>query len=126
MSTKKISELTKVDSVQNTDLLIVETSDGTRAINKSDLVAVKVVSISLPTNNWSGEGTFTQSVIISEATANSKVDLQPDSVAIEQLINDGTSALYINNDNGAFTAYAIGEKPTVDLTLQATIVEVAL
>ena len=126
MPTKKISELTKVNSVQNTDLLIVETSEGTRAVDKSVLVAVKVTTILLPTNNWSGENTFTQSIAISGTTANSKIDLQPDNIVIEQLINDGTSALYINNDNGTLTAYAVGAKPTVDLTLQATIVEVAL
>ena len=38
MATKKISELTKVTSVQNTDLLLVETSAGTRSITKSNII----------------------------------------------------------------------------------------
>lgn len=39
MATKKISELTKVTSVQDTDLLVVETSEGTRSVKKSDFIS---------------------------------------------------------------------------------------
>lgn len=52
MATKKITELTNVTSVQDTDLMIVETSEGTRSIKKSDLVSdviTKVNGISIPT-----------------------------------------------------------------------------
>ena len=38
MATKKISELTNVTSVKNTDLLLVETSEGTRSINKENII----------------------------------------------------------------------------------------
>lgn len=38
MATKKISELTNVTSVANTDLLLVETSEGTRSINKGNII----------------------------------------------------------------------------------------
>ena len=73
---------------------------------------------------WQGTGPYTQAVSIAAGTANSKVDLQPEAVALSQLLADGVTALYIGNDNGAFTAYAIGAAPTVPLTLQATITEV--
>ena len=38
MATKKINELTNVTSVQDSDLLIVETSEGTRSINKGNII----------------------------------------------------------------------------------------
>lgn len=161
MATKKISELTNVTSVQDIDLLIVETSDGTRSVKKSDFVSdiveaiptklseltddathrlvadtekstwnakqnkIKTDSITLSTSSWSGSGnTYTQTVTISGGTSNSKIDLQPDSTVINQLISDKVSALYIENDNGVFTACAINAKPTVDLNIQITATEV--
>ena len=166
MSTKKIAELTNVSSVRDTDLLIVETSDGTRSIKKSDLVSdivdqinditvptslsqlaedsthrlvtdtekstwnakqaqIKTGSITLSTGSWSGSGTtYTHTVTISGGTASSKIDLQPNSTALNQLINDGVSALYIENNSGTFKAYAIGAKPTANLTIQFTRAEV--
>ena len=89
---------------------------------KADIT--KKASVVLSTN-WTGSASpYTQSVTISGTTTNSKVDLQPDASVIAQMVNDGTVALYIANDNGTLTAYAVGEKPTVALTIQATIMEV--
>ena len=89
---------------------------------KADIT--KKASVVLSTN-WTGSASpYTQSVTISGTTANSKVDLQPDASVIAQMVNDGTVALYIANDNSTLTAYAVGEKPTVALTIQATIMEV--
>ena len=88
-------------------------------------LSTKKASITLSTN-WNGDvSPYTQSVTISGITANSKVDLQPDATSISQMAEDGTVALYIANDNGTLTAYAVGEKPTVALTIQATITEVS-
>ena len=91
--------------------------------NKADTTKKTTVTLS---TNWTGDvSPYTQTVIISGTTVNSKVDLQPDATAIAQMLDDGTVALYIANDNGVLTAYAIGEKPTVELTIQATITEVS-
>lgn len=85
---------------------------------------VKQVSVTL-SNEWVGAASpYTQTVTISGTTVNSKVDLQPDATTIQQMADDGTVALYIANDNGTLTAYAVCEKPTVELTVQATIMEV--
>ena len=138
MATKKITELTKVTSVQDSDLLIVETSEGTRSINKGSIITsteksnwnakqTKIVtgSITLSTGSWSGSGTtYTHTVAISGGTANSKIDLQPNSTVISQLLTDGVSAIYIENNSGTFKAYAIGAKPTANLTIQFTRTEV--
>lgn len=50
--------------------------------------------------------------------------MQADNAVITQLLNDGTSALYVANNNGTFTAYAVGEKPTANLTVQCTVYNV--
>ena len=78
---------------------------------------------------WSGSGTgpFTQTVTVSGAsvTANSKVDLQPDATAFAQLMSDHVKAIFISNNNGTLTAYAVGRKPTAAITFQCTVMEVA-
>jgi len=47
------------------------------------------------------------------------VDLQ---IAMDQIA--GVTAFTAENDGGAVTVYAIGDRPGEDLTLQATITEV--
>lgn len=83
-------------------------------------------SISLSTT-WSGSGPYTQTVTVSgyTITANSKVDLQPDASQIAQLIEDGVQALYIANNNGTLTAYAVGAETSTAMTIQCTVTEVA-
>lgn len=75
---------------------------------------------------WSGSGPFMQTVTVTGATVttDSKVDLQPDNASLTQLMADGVSALWIVNNNGALTAYALGAAPTAAMTLQCTITEV--
>lgn len=90
---------------------------------KADTTKKTTVTLS---TNWTGNASpYTQTVTISGTTVNSKVDLQPDATAIAKMAEDGTMALYIANDNGVLTANAVGEKPTVALTIQATITEVS-
>ena len=106
-SGKKLSDFAKVTDLQK----------------KADTTKKTTVTLS---TNWTGNASpYTQTVTISGTTANSKVDLQPDATAIAQMADDGTVALYIANDNGTLSAYAVGEKPTVELTIQATITEVS-
>ena len=86
---------------------------------------LRLVSVTLSTN-WTGDASpYTQTVTISGTTANSKVDLQPDATVIQQMTDDGTVALYITNVDGTLTANAVGEKPTAELTIQATVTEVS-
>ena len=83
-----------------------------------------VDTVSLGTS-WTGTGPYTQVVTVAEADADSKVDLQPDATIIQKLIDAGTTALYIVNDNGVFSAVAIGSAPTESLTVQCTITKTA-
>lgn len=85
----------------------------------------KVSTITL-SSAWEGSGPYTQTVSSLTVDSKSKVDLQPDSSVIAQLVSDKVVGLYIANDGGNLTAYAVGSAPTVELTVQVTISEVIL
>lgn len=90
-------------------------------------VTPKVASVTLSTS-WTGSASpYTQSVSITGATitAHTKVDVQPDATAIAQMVNDTCYAVYIENNNGSLTAYAVGSAPTASLALQVTYYETA-
>ena len=103
----------------------IENVDGLNTALQKKADTTKKATVTLSTD-WTGtESPYTQAVTISGTTVNSKVDLQPDATTIAQMEDDGTVALYISNNNGTLTANAVGEKPTVELTIQATITEVS-
>lgn len=81
-------------------------------------------TVTLTAAGWTGSGPYTQAVTIAGATETSRVDMQPDETVLTQMLNDGVSALFIKNNNGALTAVAMGAAPTANLTVQATITEV--
>jgi len=83
----------------------------------------KFASIMLSAAAWTGDETYTQVVSIDGVTPQSKVDLQPNAATLTAMIEDGVSALYVANDNGVLTAYALGAAPTVDMAIQATVTE---
>ena len=92
-------------------------------------VLTQVDSITIYETDWVGSS----GVYIAEnisingntvITSYSKVDIQPDSTVITQLISDGVKAMYIENDSGTLNVYSIGAYPSVDLTLQVTVQEV--
>lgn len=94
--------------------------------DKADKSKIKYITLS---STWTGSASpYSQTVTISgyTVTANTKVDLQPAAAVIQQLIDDGVLGLYIINNNGTLTAYAIGAKPTASLTIQATLSEVTV
>lgn len=89
---------------------------------KQNKITAATVTISA---TWAGAGPYTQTVSVTGATSNSKIDLQPTAAQIQQLIDDGVSALYIENNAGTLTAYAVGAPTSVSLTIQCTLTEVS-
>ena len=86
--------------------------------------AVKLTEISLPAANWKGAvSPYSQVVAVEGVSVNSMVDLQP-SVEQLEIFHDKDIAFSTENDGGVVTVYAIGDKPTNDYTIQATILEV--
>ena len=85
----------------------------------------KTITINLPASAWVNDGTnrYSQVVSIADITANSKVDLQP---TTEQLMifYEKDITFVTENENGVVTVYCIGQKPTMDYDMQATITEV--
>ena len=73
---------------------------------------------------WSGTGPYTQVVTVSGATANSEVSFRPNATQLQQLIDDGVQALYVENDNGTCTAVAVGAVPSVAMRLVSEVTEV--
>lgn len=83
------------------------------------------LTLTLTAAGWTGNASpYTQGVTITGGTATSQADIQADATAIQQMLDDGTNAIYIANNNGTFTAYAVGEKPTADMIVQVTVYEV--
>lgn len=85
--------------------------------------AVKLAEITLLAKDWQGSNPWYQVVNIDGVTAKSLVDLQP---SVEQLLifHQKDLAFTTENDNGVVTVFAVGDKPTNDYTIQATIMEV--
>lgn len=83
-------------------------------------------SVTLLASEWVGEdGLYSQEVSIPEATPNSKVDLLP-SVTQLAIFHQKDLAFVTENEGGVVTVYAIGDKPTADYVIQATITEVVV
>ena len=75
--------------------------------------------------SWTGSGPYAQSLSIAGATANSKIDLQPDAALLARMAADGVTALWVQNDGGALTVCALGAPLSASATVQYTRTEVA-
>lgn len=71
--------------------------------------------------------TYYQVATVNNATItpNSKVDLQPNADQLCKLYDWGV-ALTTENNGGIITVYAVGDKPSESLPIQATVTEVVL
>ena len=88
-------------------------------------VQPKIGTISISTS-WTGSGPYTQIVTVTGATitSNSKVDIQLTAAQITQLISDNVISVFVENNNGTLTFYAIGAAPTTAMSIQCTVMEV--
>lgn len=93
---------------------------GTWSITETGGIFDLTQTLVLPTSSWSGNDPYTQGVVLSAETANTKVDIQPSEEVYDQLVADNVGYLAIKNVNGTLTAVAKGGKPSVDLTVQVT------
>lgn len=86
---------------------------------------VKTVMISLPATAWvtDSENQYSQIVDIAGATQFSKVDLQPTPEQLAIFYKKDVTFV-TENDGGVVTVYCIGQRPTLDYEMQATITEV--
>ena len=100
------------------------TSSGSSGSGSADVP--KLTKVLMTVNAWTGSNNlYSQSVSINGAGANSKLDLQPTPEQIVSL-QDAEISLMLTNDNGSVTAWAIGNKPTVNYTMDVLITEVTI
>lgn len=112
-------------NVDNTSDLAKPISTATQTALNAKQGSIIKGSVTLTVAGWVADGDdWKQPVTIAGGEAGKQVDLEADKTAIKQMLEDGTSALYIANENGTFTAHAVGEKPTAALTLQTTMYDV--
>ena len=86
----------------------------------------RMTTITLLSVDWreSESGTYyLQPVTIPNTTPNSKVDLQPTPEQLVMLMEEEIT-MYVANDEGELTAYAIGAIPSEDITIKVLISEV--
>lgn len=76
---------------------------------------------------WTGSNPYTQTVTVTGAsvTAKSIVNLQPTAANLAQMLSDGVSAFYVENNSGTLTLVAVGAETTAEMTIQCTVEETA-
>ena len=105
-------------------------------MSTDSFVLPKSISITLYADKWKEEldsdgnpiiNSFSQVVTVTNGnvTAHSKIDLQPNAEQLA-IFHDKDLAFVTENENGKVTVYCIGQKPTNDYTMQATVTEVDL
>lgn len=111
-------------NAENLNALCNEVEELSGAVPEKQDITDKL-TLTLEAASWTGSASpYTQGVTITGGTATSQADIQADATAIQQMLDNGTNAIYIANENGTFTAYAVGEKPTADLSVQVTVYDV--
>ncbi len=88
--------------------------------------ALRVAEVTLVAANWIGNASpYSQVVTIPGVTKYSQIDLTPsaDQLAI---FHNKDLAFVAENKDGVVTVYAIGDKPSKNYTIQATIKEVSV
>lgn len=109
--------------IKDTNKVIQKIADEFKiSVSQSALIS----SVTLNADQWVGEESpYFQKVTVSGATKNSKIDLNP---TVEQLnvFHNKDLAFVVENDDGNITVYCIGQKPTNNYTMQATLTEVII
>lgn len=89
--------------------------------------SARLGSVTLKSSAWktNADGLHSQVVTIAGVTPYSKVDLLP---SVEQLavFHNKDVAFVTENEDGVVTVFAIGDKPTMDYTMQISITEVTV
>ena len=85
--------------------------------NDADLIR----TITLPAAAWSGTSSpYSQSVTIAGTSGSSRIELMPSKDVVMSLFSAGI-ALGTENNNGTIVVYALGNRPSTDITMQVAI-----
>ena len=108
------------DNFDIIDEKLKEAIDESAGAGKEDAIVKGSVLLAA---TWYGNGPYTQQITIPGVTAHSKIDLQLDATALGVLITRGVTALYVQNNNGVLTVYALGASPSTAMSVQYTRTE---
>lgn len=88
---------------------------------------IRTITISLLASAWveDSDNRYSQIVSIEGITSYSKIDLQPTAEQLS-IFHEKDIAFVTENDEGVVTIYCIGQKPTADYSMQATVTEVEI
>ena len=84
----------------------------------------KVISATIPSSGWSNNAQPLNLSSIYTVTNKTKVDIEADDTALEQLSIDDCDGIYVENNNGTLTVKAIANSPTANITVQLVVYEV--
>ena len=83
-----------------------------------------VYSYTIPASNWSNNAQSLNLSSVYTVTSNTKVDIEADDTALNQLSIDDCEGIYVENNNGTLTVKAIANSPTANITVQLVVYEV--
>lgn len=94
--------------------------------------AICTASVTITSSGWSSATTVNNILVYSHAvsvtgytvTANTRADLSCDRSTLAALLESNVTSMFIVNNSGTLTAYAISAKPTSDITVQVALTEV--
>ena len=84
----------------------------------------KVISATIPSSGWSNNAQPLNLSSIYTVTNKTKVDIEADDTALNQLSIDDCEGIYVENNNGTLTVKAIANSPTANITVQLVVYEV--
>ena len=87
---------------------------------KGDNADVFVANVSLPANGWSTSTPYTQSITVVNVDANSLLNCCPNNDNMNDAIATGYM-ITVENNAGIVNFYAIGNRPTNDITIKVAI-----
>lgn len=113
----------QVRRIYDGTIAVPVTSIAQKFYKTADVTIARKTSITLAASRWSNTHPYNQQLSVSDVTANSRIDLTPTPQQLAEFYTKGY-AFIIENKNKVITAYCIGQKPTADYTMSATITEV--
>jgi hypothetical protein len=98
-----------------------ETLQTDKKVNAEKNTADVIRSVTLSASGWSGSSSpYSQHIAIAGVDGSCRVDLLPNKDVAMQLFSSGV-ALGVENNGGNVVVYALGNKPSGDLTLQVAV-----
>ena len=84
-----------------------------------------MANLTIPTSAWHGAEPHVATVTVTgyTVTENTRVDVACNYATMSSLANAGVSALYVENNMGTLTAYAMGAAPNTEITVTALLYE---